>query len=67
MYLTSLPTQNKSAVNSSYAVNVIFSFQEGLKLSKALQEEKQEERAAVKLLDIKDKDEESGRKMKTSR
>ncbi|XP_026234536.1 protein MRVI1 [Anabas testudineus] len=42
-------------------------FQDGLKHSKALLEEKQEETAAEKLLDSKDKDEESGRKMKTSR
>ncbi|XP_050929619.1 inositol 1,4,5-triphosphate receptor associated 1 isoform X2 [Lates calcarifer] len=43
-------------------------YQEGLKQSKALQEEKQEEEnAAEKLLESKNKDEESGRKMKTSR
>lgn len=43
------------------------SFQEGLKQSKALLEEKQEETAAETLLESKDKDEESGKKMKTSR
>ncbi|XP_067352564.1 inositol 1,4,5-triphosphate receptor associated 1 isoform X1 [Channa argus] len=43
-------------------------FQEGLKHSKTLLEEKQEvENAAEILLESKDKDEESGRKMKTSR
>ncbi|XP_056236667.1 uncharacterized protein mrvi1 isoform X1 [Seriola aureovittata] len=43
-------------------------YQEGLKHIKALQEEKHdEENAAEKLLESKNKDEESGRKMKTSR
>ncbi|KAK2854013.1 hypothetical protein Q5P01_006674 [Channa striata] len=43
-------------------------FQEGLKHSKTLLEEKQEEeKAAEKLLESKDKDEESGRKMKAGR
>ncbi|XP_029000606.1 inositol 1,4,5-triphosphate receptor associated 1 isoform X2 [Betta splendens] len=42
-------------------------FQDGLKHSKALQEEKQEDAAAEKLLGSKDEDEESGKKTKTSR
>ncbi|AWP01550.1 putative protein MRVI1 [Scophthalmus maximus] len=43
-------------------------YQEGLKQSKAQQEEKQEEENTVeKLLESNNKDEESGRKMKTSR
>ncbi|CAJ1049658.1 uncharacterized protein mrvi1 [Xyrichtys novacula] len=43
-------------------------YQEGLKQSKVLQEEKHEEEiAAEKLLDMKNKDEESGKKIKTSR
>ncbi|XP_034536007.1 uncharacterized protein mrvi1 [Notolabrus celidotus] len=43
-------------------------YQEGLKQSKVLQEEKcEEENAAEKLLDMKNKDEESGHKIKTSR
>lgn len=43
-------------------------YQEGLKQSKVLQEEKQEEQnAAEKLLDLKNKDEESGKKRRTSR
>ncbi|KAM3625107.1 uncharacterized protein V6R79_006927 [Siganus canaliculatus] len=42
--------------------------QEGLKQSKALQEQKQqEENPAEKLLDMKNKDEESGKKINTSR
>ncbi|KAM7424174.1 hypothetical protein PAMA_000492 [Pampus argenteus] len=41
--------------------------QEGLKQNKALQEEKHEEDAAEKLLESKIKDEESGKKIKTSR
>lgn len=44
------------------------SYQEGLKQSKVLQEEKQEEEnAAEKLLELKNKDEESGKKRRTSR
>ncbi|XP_060894062.1 inositol 1,4,5-triphosphate receptor associated 1 isoform X1 [Labrus mixtus] len=43
-------------------------YQEGLKQSKVLQEEKgEEENPAEKLLDMKNKDEESGKKIKTSR
>ncbi|XP_029982467.1 protein MRVI1 isoform X2 [Sphaeramia orbicularis] len=44
-------------------------YQEGLKQSKALQEEKREEEevASEKLLDTKNKDEESGKKINTSR
>ncbi|XP_076592790.1 uncharacterized protein mrvi1 [Chaetodon auriga] len=43
-------------------------YQEGLKQSKVLQEEKHEEaNAAEKLLELKNKDEESGKKIKTSR
>ncbi|KAM7015041.1 inositol 1,4,5-triphosphate receptor associated 1 [Tautogolabrus adspersus] len=43
-------------------------YQEGLKQSKVLQEEKgEEETTAEKLLDMKNKDEESGKKIKTSR
>ncbi|XP_044058306.1 ciliary rootlet coiled-coil protein 2 [Siniperca chuatsi] len=43
-------------------------YQEGLKQSKVLQEEKcEEENAAEKLLESKNKDEESGKKIKTSR
>lgn len=45
-----------------------FSLQEGLQQSKALQEEKHEEEdAAEKLLESKIKDEESGKKIKSSR
>lgn len=44
------------------------SYQEGLKQSKVLQEEKQEEEnAAEKLLESKNKDEESGKNRNTSR
>ncbi len=44
------------------------SYQEGLKQSKVIQEEKQEEEnAAEKLLESKNKDEESGNKIRTSR
>lgn len=44
------------------------SYQEGLKQMKALQEEKhEEENAAEKQLESKNKDEESGRNLKTSR
>lgn len=44
------------------------SLQEGLKQSKELQREKpEEEDAAGKLLELKDKDEESGKKRRTSR
>uniref|UniRef100_A0A3P8SQB5 Inositol 1,4,5-triphosphate receptor associated 1 n=1 Tax=Amphiprion percula TaxID=161767 RepID=A0A3P8SQB5_AMPPE len=43
-------------------------YQEGLKQSKALQEEKcEEENAAEKLLELKNKDEESGKRFKSSR
>ncbi|KAM8762205.1 uncharacterized protein mrvi1 isoform 2-T2 [Acanthopagrus schlegelii] len=43
-------------------------YQEGVKQTKVLQEEKhEEENAAEKFLDLKNKDEESGKKMKTSR
>lgn len=43
-------------------------YQEGLKQSKALQEEKcEEENAAEKLLESKNKDEESGKRFKSSR
>ena len=44
------------------------SYQEGVKQTKVLQEEKhEEENTAEKFLDLKNKDEESGKKMKTSR
>ena len=44
------------------------SYQEGLKQSKVLQEEKkEEENAAEKLLELKNKDAESGKKRRTSR
>lgn len=43
-------------------------FQEGLKQSKELQEKKREEESTIeKMLDMKNKDEESGKKIKTSR
>lgn len=58
-----------STVNSSCCVTFLqCSFQEGLQQSKVHQEEKHEEESlSEKLLELKNKDEESGRKMKTSR
>lgn len=44
------------------------SYQEGLKTSKALQEKRREEETSVeKLLELKNKDEESGNKINKSR